>query len=226
LQYSKLELYISKPRLDRYLIACGGCQNKTQELYQANLKIAESFYSVLNLFEIFLRNRINIELSNHFKNPNWIIKEKNGFMDNASLTPSKFFLKNQVITAERRITIRGKKITSGLVIAEQSLGFWTSLFDTHHYKLLSGSIIHCFPNKPHTIQRKQINIILDEIREFRNRIYHNEPICFKSNSIDFSEALRIKSDIFNILNWMDADLSSYVSKFDSIDSNINQALKI
>jgi hypothetical protein len=226
LQYQKFELYVSKPRIDRYLTACGNCQTRTQELYQANLKIAESFYSVLNLFEIFLRNRINLELANYFKNPNWILKEKNGFMNDVSLTSSKFFLRAQVFTAERRITIRKKGITSGLVVAEQSLGFWTSLFDTHHYRLLSGSIIHCFPNKPHTIQRKQINLILDEIREFRNRIYHNEPICFNGNIIDFNEAMRIKSDIYNILNWMDADLALYVAKFDSIDTNIKEALKI
>ena len=226
MQYPKFELYVSKPRIDRYLTACGGCQTRTQELYQANLKIAESFYSVLNLFEIFLRNRMNIELTKYFANPDWILTEKSGFMDDISLMPSKYFLKTQVQTAEKRAKVRKKTITSGTIIAEQSLGFWTSLFDTHHYKLLSGSIIHCFPNKPSNIQRKQINLTLDEIREFRNRIYHNEPICFNNSNIDFSEAMRIKSDIYNVLNWMDVDLANYTAKFDNIDTNITEALKI
>jgi hypothetical protein len=226
LHYEKFETFISKPRLDRFFNACGGCQNRTQNLYQANLKIAESYYSILNLFEIFLRNKINSELTNHFGDADWILKEKNGFMNDIVLEPSKYFLKNQVLTAIKRATLKRKAITSGAIIAEQSLGFWTSLFDTHHYKLLSGSIIHCFPNKPTTLQRKQINFILQEIRAFRNRIYHNEPICFIGNTIDFSEAIRIKSEIYNVLNWMDADLAIYTAKFDSIDANITEALKI
>jgi len=73
------------------------------------------------------------------------------------------------------------------------------------------------------LQRKQINFILQEIREFRNRIYHNEPICFIGNTIDFSKAIRIKSEIYNVLNWMDADLAIYTAKFDSIDANITEA---
>lgn len=226
MDYQKFEQYISKPRLDRYLNACSGCPVRAQELYQANLKIAESFYSVLNLFEVFLRNRINIQLSSHFKNPDWIINEKNGFMNNPILAPSKFFLLNQVLTAEKRALIKNGAVTSGIIIAEQNLGFWTSLFDTHHYKLLSGSIIHCFPNKPSNIQRKQINQTLHEIREFRNRIYHNEPICFNGSNIDFGLANKIKSDIYNILNWIDNDLANYTAKFDNINANITLAQKI
>lgn len=147
-------------------------------------------------------------------------------MNATVLAPSKYFLKTQVESAEKRTKTRNKTITSGAIIAEQSLGFWTSLFDTHHYKLLAGCIIHCFPNKPPNIQRKQISLTLHEIREFRNRIYHNEPICFNGNNIDFCEALRIKSEIYNILNWMDNDLAVYASNFDSIDENIKEALKI
>lgn len=226
LHYEKFESFISKPRLDRFLNACNGCQNRTQNLYQANLKIAESYYSILNLFEIFLRNKINSELTNHFGNADWILKEKNGFMNDIVLEPSKYFLRNQVQTAIKRATLKRKAITSGAIIAEQSLGFWTSLFETHHYKLLSGKVIHSFPNRPNEIQRKQISSILFDIREFRNRVYHNEPICFKDNLINFDDALKIKSEIYDVLNWMDADLAIYTAKFDSIDTNITEALKI
>ncbi len=226
MQYQKLEYFISQPRLDRFLHACAGSPQRTESLYQANLKVAESFYSVLNLFEVFLRNRINTELSNHFGNPDWILVEKNGFMSNASLVKSQFYLRKEVLTAEKRLIMRKKQITSGLVIAEQSLGFWTSLFDTHHYKILAGSIIHCFPNKPNNIQRKQINIILYDIRDFRNRVYHNEPICFNGSTIDFTRAIRIREDIYKILNWMDSDIADYTSKLDTIQHNIQAALQI
>lgn len=226
MQYQKLEFYISKPRLDRFLTACGGSKTRAQHLYQANLKVAESFYAVLNLFEVFLRNRINTELSIYFSNPDWILTEKNGFMNDYSLIGTKFYLKKEVLSAERRLTVRRKPISAGLVIAEQSLGFWTSLFNTHHYRVLSGSVIHCFPHKPSHVQRKQLNLILNDIRDFRNRIYHNEPVCFIGNNIDFSKVLQIRNNIYDVLNWMDRDTAFYVLQFDTILASIEIAQHI
>jgi hypothetical protein len=226
MKYDKLEHFVSVPRLDRFLTATNNSKSKAQELYKANLRVAESFYPILHLFEIFLRNTINYRLTKHFGNPDWIVTEKSGFMNNESLKSSKYFLREQVKGAEKRVKRRGGTITSGKIIAEQMLGFWTSLFDTHHYKLLAGTIIHCFPNRPANAQRKEINLKLDKIREFRNRIYHNEPVCFKDVKIDFTEAITIKEDIFEILNWVDSELASYVKQFDHIDEEINRALSI
>ncbi len=96
---------------------------------------------------------MNYQVSSYFTNPNWIITEKNGFMNDPSLRSSRFFLKNSVIKAERGITRKGRVVTSGKVIAEQSFGFWTSLFDTHHYRLIGGVVIRCFPNKPASVNR-------------------------------------------------------------------------
>jgi len=134
--------------MNRFLVAAENSKDKAQKLYKINLRVSQAFYPILNLFEIFLRNSINYQVSAYFTNPNWIISEKNGFMSNRSLTPSKYFLKNSVLKAEKQIKRKGKTITAGKVIAEQSFGFWTSLFDTHHYKLIGGVIIHCFSDKP------------------------------------------------------------------------------
>ena len=108
-------------------------------------------------------------------------------------------------------------------MAEQSFGFWTSLFDTHHYRLIGGVVIHCFPNKPTHANRSTISQKLNRIREFRNRVYHNEPICFNGNVIDFRSAENIRDEIFEMLNWIDADLTTYTEYFDGIASKISQA---
>jgi hypothetical protein len=226
LKYEKLEHFVSLPRLDRFLTASENSKAKAQDLYKSNLRVAESFYPILHLFEIFLRNSINYKLTEHFGNPDWIVTEKKGFMNDDSLAQGKHFLKKQINGAEIRVKRRGGTITSGKIIAEQMLGFWTSLFDTHHYRLLNGSIIHCFPNRPSTIQRKEINNKLDNIREFRNRVYHNEPVCFNGNKIDFTEAIEIKENIYEVLGWIDPDLAKYLKQFDHIDSKIQFALSL
>jgi len=222
MNYEKLEYYLSKPRLERFLIATGNSKSKAIELYNLNLIVSQSFYPILNLFEISLRNIVYYQISKFFKNPDWIITEKNGFMSDTSLKPSKFFLKNSVIKAEK--SIKQENISVGKIIAEQSFGFWTSLFDTHHYKLIGGCVIKSFPNKPRNTNRKLISSKLNKIRKFRNRIYHNEPICFNGSSIDFSNALFIKNEIYELLSWVDNDLKKYIYNFDDIDSKIKSNL--
>lgn len=132
MKYTKLEYFLSQPRLNGFLVASGNSKAKAQRLYRSNLRVAQSFYPILNLFEIFLRNSLYYQLSSYFTNPNWIISEKNRFMSDNSLRPSKFYLRNAVNRAENKIRRSRNPITAGKIIAEQSFGFWTSLFETHH----------------------------------------------------------------------------------------------
>lgn len=226
MEYSKLEYFISQPRIQRFLVAAGNSKSKAQRLYRINLRVSQAFYPILNLFEIFLRNTVNYQITSHFTNPNWIIAEKHGFMNDNSLRHSRFFLKNSVEKAQRTIRRKGGAISSGKVISEQSFGFWTSLFETHHYRLIGGVIIHCFPNKPSNVNRSIISQKLNRIREFRNRVYHNEPICFNGSNVDFSEAESIRDEIFEMLSWIDSDLSTYTEYFNGIKAKIDQANNI
>jgi hypothetical protein len=220
MKYEKLELFVSKHRLDRYLVSCSNSKDKAKTLYKENLIVAQSFYPILNLLEIFLRNSINDKLSHFYKDEAWIINQKNGFMKDKSLFPS-FWIQKQVLNAEKNS--RGK-ISAGKIVSEQSFGFWTCLFEPRYYKLVNGYVIHCFPNKPSHVNRIYIANMLREIREFRNRIYHNEAICFNHISIDFSQALKIKNDIFLLLEWMDPELKEYASKFNTIEETITCSL--
>lgn len=87
-------------------------------------------------------------------------------------------------------------------------------------------LLYILLNKPAGINRSAISQKLNRIREFRNRVYHNEPICFNGNTIDLTYAENIKNEIYEMLNWIDADLTDYVEYFDAIDNKINIAKKI
>lgn len=222
MKYEQLEKYVSKARLDRYLVSCGNSKERAQKLYEANILLSQAFYPILNLLETFLRNSINDNLSAFYKDDAWIINQKSGFMSDASLAPY-YGLKTQVINAEKNT--RGT-ITAGKIVSEQTFGFWTSFFDRRHYRLIRGNVIHCFPNKPSLKNKDDIANMLRNIRELRNRIYHNEAICFNNITIDFAHAKKVKAEIFELLEWMDADLRIYVKKFDDVDSKITYALTI
>jgi hypothetical protein len=222
MNYNAFENFVSKPRLERYLACCTYSQEKAMMLYGANLKVSKAFYPILNLFEIFLRNSIDNKLGIYFADSEWIINQKMGFMNDATLGP-KFWLKNQVVKAETDLRAKGVK---GKIVAEQSFGFWTCLFEPKHYKLVGGYIIHCFPNKPPTVNRNYLALSLKEIREFRNRIYHNEAICFNEMNIDFKHAKHIQNELYDLLKWMNPELSDFVCQFDNIEKEIEGALGI
>lgn len=226
MEYSKLEYYTSKPRLDRFLTACNNSKSKAQKLYRINVRVSQSFYPVLNLFEVFIRNTMNYRVSGYLSDPNWIINQKNGFMNDKSLKRSGYYLRNNVKKAERIIKRKGGTVTPGRVIAEQSFGFWTSLFDKHHYKLIGGVVIKAFTNKPARVNRSVLSKKLNEIRKFRNRIYHNEPICSKGSTINFEKAIQVKNNIYKLLKWIEQDLKQYVEYFDTITNKINTAKQL
>jgi hypothetical protein len=219
-KYYKLEKYASVPRMERFFVATGS-KSSAMNLYRVNLRVSQAFYPVLNLTEIFLRNSFYTCIEHHFSDSDWIITEKTGFMNDSCLAKSGYYLRNCVVNAENKMSKRGIAISSGKVLAEQSFGFWVSLFESAHYKLIGGSVIHSFPHKPPHINRKALLVLLSKIRDFRNRIYHNEPICFSGTNIDFTYVNQIKNDLFEMLGWIDPDIKRYVQQFDSIDSKIN-----
>lgn len=134
MRFDKVRLYVSAPRIDRYLLAAGNRKAKAVKLYKANLKISQAFLPVLALLEVALRNRLNIILTAHFSDPDWIINQKTAFMVNPSLrrfdlrtrrmVPN-HALKQQVEKAERKLRNARTPITSGKIISEQTFGFWT-----------------------------------------------------------------------------------------------------
>ena len=144
----------------------------------------------------------------------------------SQLSTSQYFLRKSVSKTEHKLLKKRIPITSGKIISDQNFGFWVSLFLAHHYSLLSGQIIHIFPNKPPTETRASIYEKLDIIRDFRNRVNHCEPICFKGNSIDCSESLTILNTIYDLLNWINPELVNFFDDLNIVKNKINQINKI
>lgn len=235
MKFKHFRQYFSSARVNRYLLATGNSSKRTVKLYKANLKISQSFHPLLGVFEVVLRNQINDVLTNHFTDPDWIINQKNGFMSDPALSythkktgqkKTNNFLKREIQKVEERLRKNATPITSGKVIAEQTLGFWTDLFEVHHYKLLKGKLIKIFSSLPSGFGRKEVNDELDKVRCFRNRINHNEPVCFVNNNIDFSQTIDAYNSIINLLKWNDPNLISFINDLDNVNKVIERAKKI
>lgn len=235
MRFQKVRLYLSSSRIDRYQIAAGNNSTKSVKLYKANLKIAQSFHPLLGILEVTLRNRINTILSGYFVDPDWIINQKNGFMIDPSLTYrdnrtgrmiTNDYLKTSVEKSERRLRRLRIPVTSGKIIADQNLGFWTDLFELSLYRILRGRPIQIFNHLPAGIGRTEVCDRLNKVRKFRNRINHNEPICFIGNNIDFNYAEDVYNSIIELVSWIDPELVDWIKNMDSVMIKINNAKKI
>lgn len=218
--------YLSKPRYNRYLTATGNNSKRAKRLYTANIRLAQAFHPILSQFEVVLRNSLNNVLSAHFADKDWVINQKTGFMKDNSLKHSHYFLKTCVQKTETRLTRRSIPITSGKIIADQTFGFWLAFFLSHHYSLVGGKPIHIFPNKPPNENRAKIYDKLDLIKDFRNRVNHCEPICFVGHNINCAYALKIRTTIYSLIEWIDPKLIPFFEDIDNIQSKTAQIMDI
>ena len=65
-----MEKFLTKDRLEKYSLFTNNNINKSLRLYELNLEISESLYTLLSYFEIFLRNFCNEKLMKEI-NENW-----------------------------------------------------------------------------------------------------------------------------------------------------------
>jgi hypothetical protein len=83
LEFEKL---ISKPRFERYLLACENNPTKAIDLYKQNIQKSKEMYVLLSIFEITLRNKIDEPYQSKFfaelGHENWLqfAVSENGFI--------------------------------------------------------------------------------------------------------------------------------------------------
>lgn len=211
MRFSYYEQFFSQPRMARYLAAAKGDVTLAKRMYRANMAISEAFSPLLSAFEVCLRNQINHHLTRHFGRRDWILSERSGFMSDQSLGPS-FKMREEVRRAERKLHNDRRAVTGATVLAEQTMGFWVSMFEPGHYRLLRGIPIHAFKTLPPRHGRNEISNKLHAIRMFRNRVYHNEPICFNNGLYDLSKASEVLQNLIDLSTWIDPAFSKWLER--------------
>ena len=188
-----LEQLLSVKRLETYYKQFNGNKNKAIEYYQLNTQISESFYPLLSNLEIALRNSIHKSFSLRFGTESWF--ENIIFQE----------LKDHVNIAKSKITKSKLFLTNDKIVAELTFGFWTSLFNKQYAQLFWKPLMFVFKDLEIELKhRDKIAYKLNNIRKFRNRIFHYEPIC---NDLI---VLRLNyTSIIDILNWLDKDLVAW-----------------
>jgi len=194
MKYSEFERAISMPRLGKYLRACKGNKQKTLRLYRYNIKLCQRYYGLLSIFEIVFRNAINDHFKKQLSDSDWLVSQgANGFL---------IKYRDTILTEHRKLTVSGK-YSNDRLLSTLSFGVWTFLFSRKCFRSSGKTLLQIFPAKPFGMNQGNIYRDLDEIRIFRNRVAHHEPLCFDRNGdIDLTYANKIQDIIRNYLIYL------------------------
>lgn len=225
-----LTKFISQHRFKRYDLVANGDFEKAMRMYEANIQLSQAYYSLLTIVEVALRNILDETISTELNDTNWLIngqKPYKGFMhDQRLLKPIKVGRDKYISKILKEVqSAQGavkppKRMTQDKLISSVSFGFWTNLFERKHFSVLNASPMAIFSHIPPSIKRVQVYTKLTEIRKFRNRVYHNEPICFSKGpnmEFDLTNAKEVHDLIIDILTWMDVDLSLWATQLNNVE---------
>ncbi len=71
-------------------------------------------------------------------------------------------------------------------------------------------------------QRKNVSAPLNTFRTFRNRVFHNESICWNLNRVE-----EIYKEMIVVMGWMNKDVPEWLrltDRFETVSNNIRDRL--
>ena len=173
--------------------------------YQCNIELAESFYPCLSILEVALRNALSRELETMTGREDWYAV--------FPTTPGLSNLNRYITKASKQIAGRHEIVTPSKIIAELTLGFWVSLLNAEYELLLWKHLRRAFPYMPkHLRQRKNVSSPLNSFRSFRNRVFHNESICWSMKRVK-----EIHNELYQVMGWINKDLPTWALSLDRVD---------
>lgn len=229
MKYKDFEEIVSADRMNRYVKACGGNEQKGKLLYRYNLIVSSEMLKIISYFEVALRNRINFTLAPHF-GKDWLRDSclPGGVFDNPRTQATQ-----KIIGKAYYGLVSNGTYTSTKLMAEMEFGIWKYMYSGPQYAATGQKLLSVFPLKPRStpvfqIDNRYIFNELDNINVLRNRIAHHEPICFapglpiKSVSIIKAEYQRI----LKLFDWMDIDGPKLLYGIDHVNKACKMILDI
>lgn len=204
MEWQKLEENFSTERLGRYLSECKKDQGKATQAYLDNVRVTSSLIPMLHFFEVALRNRVHIELKRKFARDDW--------WDATELDLIGHEIREKVAKAKNSLQQRKEQETVDKIVAELSLGFWTTLLNSKYQDVLWGPIRKAFKNLP-KLQKQRANVSapLNKVRDLRNRAFHHEPLLWLKDE----PAITTHDQGLEVIGWLDKDLAAWLKTFNS-----------
>lgn len=200
--------------------------------YALNVAACEAFYPLLHAVEIVFRNSIDRTISSRLGAAPTI--DIDSWLDRRRSLLNSYGQKD-VEDAKRKLLKRAGRANSRKpahpdLVAALDFGFWTGLLgDDYTWRTSTDPrwwphlLPAVFPNYKQPISKdfRKIRSAFNELRTFRNRVFHHEPILPKSGVVRLSDVSRAlgtqRAWILNIIGWISTETRSVVETFDRLD---------
>lgn len=205
MNFNYFEKALSYQRLARYTKACKQDTVKALSLYRLNIQLSKELFGILAIFEVLLRNAIDMHYSNQFVSNDWLKEQadQNGIFCNVVFRKGNFETRNQINKSIQKLGVR---YSHDQLVASLTIGFYVYLFNNIQFRLAGQTLHQIFINRPNGTLPKNIFNDLVQIRDFRNRIAHHEPVCFNGkNQINTASALENYLLIVKYTYWLGYD---------------------
>lgn len=191
-----LESVLSSERLTRYP---GATLDEQLEVYRWNVQLCQALYPTFHYFEVALRNRVHRAFTGLRGTPWWF--EDPGFITHPYATQA---------VQEVRNKVKGRAVVPGDVVAGVTFGFWRGLFFPpfeNAWRAVAGEV---FPNAPaEQATRKALNGRLASVLEFRNRVFHHEPV------FHWQDLAKKHAMMQEMLAWLSSAAAEELAKLDT-----------
>jgi hypothetical protein len=162
-----LERSLSKRRLDGYRMQ-GGTERDAFAKCLWNTQLCECLYPGFQILEVAFRNSVHAEIASALGDNAWL-SGRHGFLYDGEL--------EAIQKSMDAITLKGRRLTEDILIAEMKFGFWTSLLDSRYDLLWHKIITGVFPHMPKTIRtRREASKMMNAVRHLRNSALHHHSI--------------------------------------------------
>lgn len=187
------EKFISNNRLQSY----SGIKE-----YRENILFSKSFYVPLSILEVSLKNSLDDYFikttgTDWLFNKSFIKPQLQIKIDNAI----------KILNQNNKLYAKNKQLNHNNLVSELSFGFWMMLLKKPYQKYLRyPDLKQIFPNLPSSkdkkINRHFIFTKLNNIRLFRNKVFHHDKIISKK------EYENMMNEIYEVLSYFDEKIVS------------------
>ncbi|MCB1395852.1 MAG: Abi family protein [Rhodobacter sp.] len=186
---------LSSQRFKPYLLAANFDQETALQLYFWNLRISASFYPLLGMTEIVLRNSVSDRIRAVHGQEWWDDPQFHLSIGRQA--------KGIVLRArKKRNEIKGR-VTHGCMVAELTFGFWANMLLAKYEESYWTPIADSFPHVPAGMTFETLSRKCDRVVSLRNRIFHHEPIFKRNISEDYRDALELVS-------WLNPEAAAWI----------------
>jgi len=182
---------LPRERLTPYLLATGHHRDAALALYAWNLRISESFYPLLSVTEIALRNTVAARIRAVYGGVWW---DDPGFHD--VIGPK---AKGIVLKARNKRLGEKRRITHGCMVAELTFGFWSNMLLPKYEARFWTPLATPFPEIPDAVSLADLAQRCSAVTILRNRIFHHEALLRRDVSMDYKNTV-------DLLTWLAPDL--------------------